>query len=92
MKNQQEINSSQTGREAIEIPLPEDHYRKLGIASRPTFYRWEKQGLRVLRVNNRRFIYPRDLIGFLESVDAAGKKNAANSIPKRFRNGEEESK
>ena len=54
-----------------EIPLPEDFFRKLGIASRPTFFRWEKLGLRVLRVGGRRFIYPRDLRAFMEAQDAA---------------------
>lgn len=56
-------------RGGMEIPLPEEHFRKLGIASRPTFWRWEAQGLRILRVNNRRFIYPSDLTEFLEKKD-----------------------
>jgi hypothetical protein len=54
-----------------EIPMPEEFFRRLGIASRPTFYRWERQGLRVLRVGGRRFIYPRDLRDFMEVRDAA---------------------
>lgn len=53
--------------EFTDIPLPEEHFRKMGIASRPTFFRWEKQGLRVLRVGGRRFIYPADLRNFLEA-------------------------
>lgn len=57
-----------------EIPLPEDHFRRLGIASRPTFYRWEEQGLRILRVNGRRFIYPSDLRAFIEAKDRSSQK------------------
>ena len=65
---------------ADEIPLPEDYFRRLGIASRPTFFRWEKQGLRVLRVNSRRFIYPSDLKRFMEAKDCeAGAREAVIS-------------
>ena len=60
-----------------EIPLPEEHFRQLGIASRPTFWRWEKEGLRVLRVNNRRFIYPSELTRFLEEKDLEAQKTKA---------------
>ena len=59
-------NKSAPDSEQTELPLPEDHFRKRGIASRPTFYRWEKLGLRVLRVGGRRFIYPSELRDFLE--------------------------
>lgn len=57
-----------------EIPLPEEHFRRLGIASRPTFYRWEEQGLRILRVNGRRFIYASDLRAFIEAKDKASQE------------------
>lgn len=63
-------NSRSEPRNSEEIPLPEDHFRRLGIASRPTFFRWEKQGLRVLRVGGRRFIYPSDLRSFMEMRNA----------------------
>lgn len=53
-----------------EIPMPEDHFRRLGIASRPTFFRWERQGLRVLHVGGRRFIYASELRRFLEFKDS----------------------
>lgn len=74
-----EINLSEKGGSSKEVPVPEDQFRKLGIASRPTFYRWEKQGLRVLRINGRRFIYRSDLIHFLETLDAARKSVVASS-------------
>lgn len=56
---------------AEEIPLPESHFREMGIASRATFYRWQKAGLRVLHVGGRRFIYPSELRRFLEEQNAA---------------------
>lgn len=61
----------------VEMPLPEDHFRRLGIASRPTFYRWEQEGLDVLRVGGRRFIYPSELRRFMEqkNVQARQKMN-----------------
>jgi len=65
-----------TPRPEGEIPLPEDHFRRLGIASRPTFFRWEDQGLRILRVNGRRFIYPSDLRAFIEEKDKSHQKSA----------------
>jgi len=50
----------------VELPMPEDHFRRLGLGSRATFYRWEKDGLRIVRVGGRRFIYASDLKEFLE--------------------------
>jgi hypothetical protein len=52
--------------EITDIPLPETFYRMLGIANRATFFRWEKLGLKILRVNGQRFIYPADLRTFME--------------------------
>ena len=49
-----------------DFPLPEKVFRDAGIGSRTTFYRWEKAGLPVLRVGQRRFIRPRDLSRFME--------------------------
>lgn len=56
-----------------DLPLPEAHFRDLGLGSRTTFYRWEKEGLRVLRVlrvGGRRFIRPSDLEKFMLEKDA----------------------
>lgn len=50
-----------------EIPLPESHFRQLGIGSRTTFFRWEKLGLCVLKVGSRRFIRPSELNRFMEA-------------------------
>jgi|APTNR8051073442_1049403.scaffolds.fasta_scaffold07961_2 hypothetical protein len=55
--------------ESVEIPLPEAYFRNLGIGSRATFFRWEKAGLRIVRVGGRRFIYRSDLKSFLEMMD-----------------------
>ena len=52
-----------------ELPLPESHFRSLGIGSRVTFWRWEKQGLRILKVGGRRFVYASDLTKFLERMN-----------------------
>jgi len=70
---------------ADELPLPEDYYRRLGIASRPTFYRWGKAGLRVLHVGGRRYIYPSDLREFMETKSA--EKSAAVSGTKHREGG-----
>ncbi len=75
-----------------EIPLPEDYFRRLGIGSRPTFFRWEKLGLRVLRVGGRRFIYPSDLRHFLEARDAARKNTEEGSISELAEDGKDASK
>ncbi len=53
------------------LPLPEEVYRELGVGSRTTFWRWEKAGLRVLKVGRRRLIYATELRAFLESQDRA---------------------
>lgn len=50
-----------------EVPLPESHFRSLGIASRTTFFRWEKLGLRILKVGGRRFIRPSELNRFMDN-------------------------
>lgn len=50
----------------VELPMPEDYFRRLGLGSRATFYRWEKDGLRIVRVGGRRFIYASELKEFLE--------------------------
>lgn len=55
--------------EAVEIPMPEAYFRNLGIGSRATFFRWEKAGLRIVRVGGRRFVYRSDLKAFLEKMD-----------------------
>ena len=59
-----------------DLPLPEAHYRKLGIGSRTTFFRWEKLGLAVLKVGGRRFIRLSELNRFME---AEGMKSAGGA-------------
>lgn len=66
MKQETPLNTSASN----ELPLPESHFRKLGIASRTTFYRWEAKGLPILHVGRRRFIRPSDLDAFLEIQSA----------------------
>lgn len=48
-----------------DLPLPEEHFRKLGIGSRATFFRWGKSGLVVRKIGGRRFVTTRDLTEFL---------------------------
>ena len=60
---------SQRDRPELDLPLPEEHFRSLGIGSRTTFFRWEANGLRVIRVGKRRFIKPSDLNRFMESMN-----------------------
>ena len=52
-----------------ELPLPERYYRRLGIASRSTFQRWENQGLKILKIGGRRFIFPSVLKSFMEIIN-----------------------
>lgn len=87
-----DINLSEKGGSSKEVPVPEDQFRKIGVASRPTFYRWEKQGLRVLRINGRRFIYRSDLIHFLETLDAARKNTEEGTISELAEDGKDASK
>jgi hypothetical protein len=56
-----------------KIPLPEEHYRNIGIGSRTTFWRWEKEGLKILKIGRRRFIYESDLSRFLEEMNEGNK-------------------
>jgi thioredoxin-related protein len=92
MKENQHTYPSEQKGDSREVPLPEEQFRKLGIASRPTFFRWEKQGLRILRINNRRFIYQSDLIRFLERLDASGRETEASSDSEPMEDREEVSK
>lgn len=66
------------GEESVEIPLPEAYFRKLGIGSRATFFRWEKAGLRIVRVGGRRFVYRSDLKAFLEMLDQQAVKGSVS--------------
>lgn len=61
--------TKETVEETVEIPMPEAYFRNLGIGSRATFFRWEKAGLRIVRVGGRRFVYRSDLKAFLEKMD-----------------------
>ena len=53
-----------------ELPLPEKHFREMGIGSRATFWRGARAGLRVLHVGGRRFIRPSELEAFIEKIGA----------------------
>ena len=46
-------------------PMPVSYYINLGIGSRASFHRWEKMGLKVLRVGRCVFIDPDDLTAFM---------------------------
>ena len=46
-------------------PLPLSYYIQNGIALRATLWRWGKQGLRILRVGGRSYIYAADLTAFM---------------------------
>ena len=46
-------------------PMPLNHYINLGIGSRASFHRWEKQGLEILRVGRCVFIEPEALTHFM---------------------------
>jgi hypothetical protein len=58
-----------------DIPLPLSYYQRTYGASRTTFWRWEKQGLRILHVGGKRFIRPSDWVGFIEQQHANTKKD-----------------
>ena len=47
------------------LPMPLSFYVNLKIASRTLLWRWEKDGLRVLRKGGRTYITPDDLSAFL---------------------------
>ena len=61
-----------------ELPLPEKHFREMGIGSRATFWRWEQAGLPVLHVGGRRFIRESELTAFMEKLSADRLKGGAN--------------
>lgn len=67
---QAESSGTKPRYETSEIPLPEEHFRELGVASRATFFRWRHRrgGLPFLRVGGRIFIKPSELTKFLERV------------------------
>ena len=49
----------------MELPLPIDFYAGLNIASRSTLWRWQQDGLKVLKEGNRIYVVPADLRAFL---------------------------
>ena len=50
-------------------PLPLSYYTKQQIASRSTFWRWSKEGLRILRVGGRTYLSPSELTRFMLEKD-----------------------
>jgi len=72
------------GFQGTEIPLPESHFRRLGIGSRTTFFRWERMGLVVMKIGGRRFVRPSDLNAFIERMNDKNKqtkKTAKGELP-----------
>ncbi|MGE4615297.1 MAG: hypothetical protein AAEJ46_13260 [Planctomycetota bacterium] len=53
----------------MELPLPIDFYVGLNIASRSTLWRWQQDGLKVLKEGNRIYVVPADLRAFLARND-----------------------
>jgi len=51
------------------LPMPLGFYTNLNIASRTTIWRWEKEGLRIVREGGRTFLIPDDLVAFLTRND-----------------------
>jgi hypothetical protein len=47
------------------LPMPLGFYTNLNIASRTTIWRWEKEGLRIVREGGRTYLIPDDLVAFL---------------------------
>ena len=45
--------------------MPLSYYIDLGIGSRASFHRWEKMGLKILRIGRCVFIDPVDLTEFM---------------------------
>ena len=54
-------------------PMPVSYYINLGIGSRASFHRWEKQGLETLRVGRCVFIDPMELTRFMRAKTAEAK-------------------
>ena len=50
-----------------EHPLPLSHYIDLHIASRSTLWRWNKEGLKILKVGGRSYISPAEITRFMEA-------------------------
>lgn len=51
------------------LPMPIRFYSDHGIASRTTIWRWEKEGLRIVREGGRTYLIPDDLVAFLTRND-----------------------
>ena len=66
----------------MELPLPIDFYVGLNIASRSTLWRWQQDGLKVLKEGNRIYVVPADLRTFLtrnaEETDNPQEPNERN--------------
>ena len=55
-------------------PMPLSYYINLGIGSRASFHRWEKQGLEILRIGRCVFIDPAELTRFMRSQTEGAKQ------------------
>ncbi len=51
--------------------MPLAFYAGIGIASRSTLWRWEAEGLRIIRKGGRTYVQPADLRAFLLSNDTS---------------------
>ena len=49
----------------MELPMPLGFYEELGIASRTSIWRWEKEGLQVLRKGGRTYVIPNEIRAFI---------------------------
>tara|TARA_B100001146_G_C15981588_1_gene348602 strand:+ start:264 stop:440 length:177 start_codon:yes stop_codon:yes gene_type:complete len=53
----------------MALPMPLGFYTDLNIASRTTIWRWEKEGLRVVRKGGRTYLSPEDFRAFITRKD-----------------------
>lgn len=49
------------------LPVPTEHYQQEQAIPRTTLLRWERLGLRILRVSGKRFICPSDWTRVIEA-------------------------
>ena len=63
----------------MELPMPVTFYSENNIASRTSLWRWEVEGLRIIRKGGRTYVCPQDLREFLlRENDAELRDEAVN--------------
>lgn len=55
----------------MSLPMPLGFFTDHNIASRTTIWRWEKEGLRVIRKGGRSYVIPEELRDFLVTRDSS---------------------